>query len=102
MATTESTRPETSALGTAQLQAPADARMKLEDVDKLHTLIIQLNALTGTLYGTGGEGFRSANDDTQDGVLWLVDDLTTQIHRLLRPRAFKSAEFDRWLPASGL
>jgi hypothetical protein len=51
--------------------------------DRLHTKLVQAEALAVVLYADTGEAFRTLNDAVQDRVHWLMADLLTDARELL-------------------
>jgi hypothetical protein len=51
----------------------------------------QLAALTTIIYGEGYETFKLHNEDIQSNVLWLVNELATEVNKLL-PIVYLEAE----------
>jgi hypothetical protein len=63
-------------------QQPQRDEARREAGDRLCELIIQLDSLTALIMGDGFENFKNHSDEIQDNVLWLINDLSSQIKSL--------------------
>jgi hypothetical protein len=66
---------------TSRNDSPPAATMYADESprDRMDRRLAQAEALSATLYGSGGQEFRSMDAPTQDNVLWLLSDLITEV-----------------------